>query len=128
MIFLTLLTIHDDFFSEEGIQASFDQAFDTVEPSRFGAAIDALIRDIYRELTETIGNDVGLYFITELKQHLGDSFVDELRGYGVYFERIQSEQHLRSQTKRTSLVTPTTSDKRTGRTTVYLGYCVDMEV
>jgi hypothetical protein len=97
--FFNLVTIHDDFFSEEGIQASFDQTFDTVEPSLFGAAIDALIRDIYLELTETIGNDVGLYFITELKQHLGDSFVDELRGYGVYFERIQSEQHLRSQTK-----------------------------
>jgi predicted DNA-binding protein (UPF0251 family) len=93
--FLHLVTIHDDFFSEDGIQASFDQTFDAIEPSRLGEAIDALIRGIYLELTETIGDDAGLYFITELKQHLGDAFVDELRGNGVYFERIQSEQHLR---------------------------------
>ena len=97
--FLTLITIHDDFFSDDGIQSTFDKTFDAIEPSRFGEAIDALIRVIYLELTETIGNDVGLYFISELKQHLGDSSVDELRGYGVYFERIQSEQHLRYQAK-----------------------------
>jgi len=98
--FLALVTIHDEFFSEEGIQATFEQTFDTIEPSRLGEAIDALIRVIYLELTETIGDDVGLYFITELKQHLGESSVDELRGYGVHFERIQSEQHLRFQTKK----------------------------
>ncbi len=73
MIFFTLVTIHDDFFSDDGIQTTFDQTFDTIEPSRFGEAIDALIRVIYLELTETIGDDVGLYFITELKKHLGDS-------------------------------------------------------
>lgn len=93
--FLNLITIHDDFFSEDGMKASFDVTFDTIEPSRLGEAIDALIGVIYLELTETIGDDAGLYFITELKQHLGDSFVDELRMYGVHFERIQSEQHLR---------------------------------
>jgi hypothetical protein len=98
--FLALVTIHDEFFSEEGIQATFEQTFDTIEPSRLGEAIGALIRVIYLELTETIGDDVGLYFITELKQHLGESSVDELRGYGVHFERIQSEQHLRFQTKK----------------------------
>lgn len=97
--FLSLVTIQDDSFSEEGMKATFDQTFDTIEPSRLGEAIDALISVIYLELTETIGSDVGLYFITELKQHLGDSCVDELRGYGVHFERIQSEQHLRYQTK-----------------------------
>jgi hypothetical protein len=101
--FLTLVTIHDDFFSDDGIHATFEQTFDTIEPSRFGEAIDALIRVIYLELTETIGDDVGLYFITELKQHLGDSSVDELRGCGVHFERIQSEQHLRFQTKKPQL-------------------------
>lgn len=101
--FLTLVTIHDDFFSEDGIQATFEQTFNTIEPSRLGEAIDTLIRVIYLELTETIDDDVGLYFITELQQHLGDSSVDELRGNGVHFERIQSEQHLRFQTKKPQL-------------------------
>ncbi|MCX6671615.1 MAG: hypothetical protein NTX92_06820 [Euryarchaeota archaeon] len=42
--FLTLVTIHDDFFSDDGIQATFEQTFDTIEPSRLGEAIDARFR------------------------------------------------------------------------------------
>jgi len=96
---LTLVTIHDDGFSEDGIQTTFEPVFETIEPSQLGEAFEALIRVIYLELTETIGDDVGLYFITELKNHLGDSIVDELRTTGVHFERIQTEQHLRYQMK-----------------------------
>jgi len=95
--FLTLVTIHDDFFSEDGVHTTFDPTFETIPPSHLGQAIDALIRVIYLELTETIGDDVGLYFITEVKEHLGEAVVDELRSDGVQFERIQSEQHLRYQ-------------------------------
>ncbi len=97
--FLNLVTIHEDLFSEDGIQATFDQTFDAINPSHLGEAMDALLRVIYLELTETIGSDVGLYFITELKQHLGDITVDELRENGVQFERIESEQHSRYQIK-----------------------------
>jgi hypothetical protein len=95
--FLTLVTIHDDFFSEDGVHTTFDPNFETITPIHLGQAIDALIRVIYLELTETIGDDVGLYFITEVKEHLGEAVVDELRSDGVQFERIQSEQHLRYQ-------------------------------
>ncbi len=97
--FLNLVTIHEDLFSEDGIQTTFDQTFDAIDPSHLGEAMDALLRVIYLELTETIGSDVGLYFITELKQHLGDITVDELRENGVQFERIESEQHSRYQIK-----------------------------
>jgi hypothetical protein len=97
--FLRFISIHDDFFLDEGIKASIDEKFDTIEPSRFGEAIDALIRVIYLELTETVGDDVGLYFITELKDHLGDVYVDELRRCGVHLESIQTEQHMRYQMK-----------------------------
>ncbi len=93
--FLYLVTIHDDFFSEDEIQVSFDYDFDAIDPTRFGEAIEALIRVIYLELTETTGDDVGLFFITEVKQHLGDSIVDE-----VHFEHIQTELHQQYQTKR----------------------------
>jgi hypothetical protein len=97
--FLSLVTIHDDFFSEDGVQTAFDPGFETIPPSHLGLAIDALIRVIYLELTETTGDDVGLYFITEVKEQLGEAIVDELLSDGVQFELIQSEQHLRYQGK-----------------------------
>jgi hypothetical protein len=104
--FLSSISIQTDFFSEGGINATFDSSFDTIEPSRLGKAIDALIRVTYLELIETIGKDVGLYFITELKDHLGDSYVDELRDLGVHFESIQTEQHKRYQMKGLKLHPP----------------------
>lgn len=116
--FLTLVTIDDDFFSGDTIHATFEPNYDTIKPTHIGQAIDALIRVIYLELTDTIGDDVGLYFITELKEHLGDSSVDELRSYGVQFELIQSEQHLRYQRKGPHRV-PLTLQKKEGEKPSY---------
>lgn len=98
--FLNLIVIHDEVFSEDGIKATIDPTFDTVESSQLGVAIDALLRVIYMELTETIGHDASLYFIKEIKEHLGDTAVDELSILGVNFEQIQSEHHKRYQMKR----------------------------
>jgi len=97
--FLSLLTVQDEFFIEDGIKVDIDTSFETIEPTRLGQAIDALIRVTYMELIDAIGDDVGLYFITELKDHLGDQCLDELRTCGVHFEEIQLEQHLRYQMK-----------------------------
>lgn len=97
--FLNLIVIHDEVFSEDGIKATIDPTFDTIEPSQLGVAIDALLRVIYLELTETIGHDASLYFIKEIKEHLGDTAVDELNGLGVNFEQIQAEHHKRYQMK-----------------------------
>jgi len=97
--FLSQLEIHDEFFLEEGVKVSISTGFETIEPARLGEAIDALIRVIYLELIESIGDDVGLFFISELKDHLGDEYIDELRNCGVHLEVIQSEQHLRYQMK-----------------------------
>ncbi|MBE3137004.1 MAG: hypothetical protein IMZ43_06390 [Thermoplasmata archaeon] len=104
--FLRFVKVHDDFFLEEGIKATIDSKFDTVEPARLGEAIDTLVRVIYMELTKTIGDDVGLYFITELKDNLGDLYVDELRGCGVHLDLIQMEQHMHYQMKGLQPVPP----------------------
>jgi hypothetical protein len=95
--FLRFVSINDDFFTSGGITATIDEKFDTIEQSRLGQAIDALIRVIYLELTETVGDDVGLFFITELKDHLGDQTVDHLRTCGVHLEAIQNERHMHYQ-------------------------------
>ncbi|MBN1861318.1 MAG: hypothetical protein JW840_07655 [Candidatus Thermoplasmatota archaeon] len=117
--FLEFIRIHDDFFTEDGITTTFDPAFDTIEPSQLGPALDALIRVIYLELTATIGDEVGLYFISELKQHLGDSSVDELRTRGVNLEKIQAEQHMRYHTKESYSLPPTPQKRKEQETPVY---------
>jgi len=104
--FLGFVEIHDDFFTEEGIITTIDQKFDAIEPAKIGEAIDALIRVVYLELVEAIGNDVGLYFITELKDHLGDLPIDQLEGYGVHLQDIQTEQHLHYQLKGPTPISP----------------------
>jgi hypothetical protein len=110
--FLSSVSIQADFFSEGGINATFDPSFDTIEPSRLGEAIDALIRVTHLELIENIGEDVGLYFITELKDHLGDSYMNELRDLGVHFESIQTEQHKRYQMKGLQLHPPSAPKRK----------------
>jgi hypothetical protein len=97
--FLRSVKIHDEIFLEEGAKVTFDPPFNTIKPNQVGEAIDALIRVIYLELIEAIGDDVGLFFINELKDHLGDQYTDELRTRGVHLEAIQTEQHLRYQMK-----------------------------
>jgi hypothetical protein len=97
--FLTSVTIDEDFFSHDGIQVRFSAEFDSIDSSRFSEAIDALIRVVYLELIQTIGVEVGLYFVTELKDYLGDMYFDELKEQGVHFERIQEEQHSQMQIK-----------------------------
>jgi hypothetical protein len=110
--FLSSVSIQADFFSEGGINATFDPSFDTIEPSRLGEAIDALIRVTHLELIENIGEDVGLYFITELKDHFGDSYMNELRDLGVHFESIQTEQHKRYQMKGLQLHPPSAPKRK----------------
>jgi hypothetical protein len=97
--FLTSVVIDEDFFSHNGIHVKFSAEFDTIESKRYAEAIDALIQVVYLELIQTIGAEVGLYFVTELKDHLGDIYFDELKERGVHFERIQEEQHSQMQMK-----------------------------
>ena len=62
---------------------------DAVEPGSIGEAIDTIIRVTYMDLEE----DAGIYFITELKERLGETYVAEIRKQGVDLERIEAEQH-----------------------------------
>lgn len=97
--FLHYIDLSDDFYINKGVNITIDARFDSIEQPRLGEAIDTLIRVIYLELTETVGDDVGLYFISELKDHLNDTYVDELRRCGVRLDSIQTEQHMRYQMK-----------------------------
>lgn len=87
--FLHAVTVDDELFLQGGVKVSIDPKFDTIESRRVGKALDTLIRVIYVDLVETTGEEVGLFFITELKEHLGDLIIDDLRDRGVNLETIQ---------------------------------------
>jgi len=117
--FLHYVDISDDFYMNEGIHATIDTRFNTIDASQLGEAIDTLIRVIYLEVIDTVGNDVGLYFISELKEHLSDIYVDELRRYGVKLDSIQAEQHMRYQMKGLQPASSTQNEERDGEQPEY---------
>lgn len=56
---------------------------------KIGKIIEGLVRMVYDELNE----EAGLYFITELKEHLGKKITTELMKTGIDLDQIQLEQH-----------------------------------
>lgn len=95
--FLNDVIVHDDLLSQDSVRVTIAPAFDTVEPQNVGTAVETLIEVMYLNLVETTSDEVGLYFITELKGHLGDQILDALRDRGVKLEHIQQLQHQQHQ-------------------------------
>jgi len=62
---------------------------DPIPAERVARPIEGLIRMVYDELNE----EAGLYFITELKEHVGKKFSDQLVKIGIDLDQIQLEQH-----------------------------------
>jgi hypothetical protein len=91
--FLRHVEIEDALYSEGGMRISTDHIVDSVDPVRLSEALDDLIRVVYIDLLETVGDDVGLFFVSELKARLGEHSVEELMNYGVNFDKIQGDQH-----------------------------------
>jgi hypothetical protein len=56
---------------------------------KIGKTTESLVRMVYDELNE----EAGLYFITELKEHLGKKISIELSKTGIDLDQIQLEQH-----------------------------------
>lgn len=56
-----------------------DSVIDPVPAEKVGKTIEGLIRMVYDELNE----EAGLYFITELKEHLGKKLTRQLLKIGI---------------------------------------------
>jgi len=102
--FLESVVVHDELFSHEGIKMTIDPRFDGVDRVDVGKAVDVLIQVISIDLVKTAGEEVGLYFITELKGHLGDEVLDDLRDRGVNLDRLQRTNHQQHQMKTPEIV------------------------
>ncbi|MEA3458918.1 MAG: hypothetical protein U9R21_09620, partial [Candidatus Thermoplasmatota archaeon] len=76
-------------------------------------ALESLIRIIFDDISE----DSGLYFITEIKNHLRKENIDRIIELGIDFGQIQSEQHYTYARKKRKKV-----KKETGKKENPLGY------
>jgi hypothetical protein len=75
--------------SQSDFAVSVSPEINTVSPKRIGKAIEALIRVVYNDL----GNEAGLYFIKEFKEHTGEQITRMINKLDVDLDQIQLEQH-----------------------------------
>jgi hypothetical protein len=72
-----------------GIQVTFTDDFSRLHTMEIARAIESLVRVVYDDLSD----ESGLYFITEIKNHLKKDSIRKINDLGVDLEKIQSEQH-----------------------------------
>ncbi|MDG6219771.1 MAG: hypothetical protein QCI00_10110, partial [Candidatus Thermoplasmatota archaeon] len=87
--FLENVTINDQVSQEDDDIHITESLINPLPPKQVGKTIEGLIRMVYDELNE----EAGLYFITELKEHLGKQLMRQLMNIGIDFDQIQLEQH-----------------------------------
>jgi hypothetical protein len=75
--------------SQSDLAVSVSSEINTVKPERIGKAIETLIRVVYNDL----GNEAGLYFITEFKEHISEQITKMINNLDVDLDQVQLEQH-----------------------------------
>lgn len=86
--FLKYINIENPEYTNSEIVINISTDIDTVEPTKIGTAVEAIIRIVYMDLV----GKTGLFFMKELKQQAGDQIITELRNYGVDLALLQTEQ------------------------------------
>lgn len=83
--------IYKNTASDCGFQIEFQKNLSNLQTNDIANALESLIRLIYEDISE----ESGLYFITEIKNHLERKSVDTILGIGVNLDQIQREQHFK---------------------------------
>ncbi|MFA5102616.1 MAG: hypothetical protein WC525_05640, partial [Candidatus Thermoplasmatota archaeon] len=86
--FLRYINIENPEYTNSEIIINISNEIETVEPSKIGSAVEAIIRIVYMDLV----GKTGLFFMKELKQQAGEQIITELRNYGVDLGLLQTEQ------------------------------------
>jgi hypothetical protein len=87
--FLQAITFRDQSSQEDDDIHIKQSVINSVPIQRVSKTIESLVRMVYDELNE----EAGLYFITELKEHLGKKISKQLIKSGIDLDQIQLEQH-----------------------------------
>ena len=91
--FLNYITIKNMTYYEENAVHS-ELEINAVEPELIGHAIESIIRILCMDLEE----ESGLFFIKELKDRLGETYILEFKKYGIDLDLLRLEQkHLHEQ-------------------------------
>ena len=85
------IKITKDTMLDLGLQVEFTNNISNLQINDIARALESLIRIIYEE----IGEESGLYFITEIKNHLEKRSIDNIMKIGVDLDQIQREQHFK---------------------------------
>jgi predicted transcriptional regulator len=88
--FLSQIKIESHSLTDKELDINLSSSIENVPKTQIGGAIECLIRVICSD----IGKDVGLYFITEIKQLLKPSDFSHLKDLGVDLNKIQIEQQI----------------------------------
>ena len=75
--------------SEEGFAIKISSEIEEVRPEVIAKSIEALIRVVYND----IGDEAGLYFITEFKESAGEEITKMITSTEVDLDQVQLEQH-----------------------------------
>ena len=86
--FLRYINIENPEYTNSEIIINISNEIETVEPTKIGSAVEAIIRIVYMDLV----GKTGLFFMKELKQQAGEQIITELRNYGVDLGLLQTEQ------------------------------------
>jgi hypothetical protein len=86
--FLKYINIENPEYTNSEIVINISNEIDTVEPTKIGTAVEAIIRIVYMDLV----GKTGLFFMKELKEQSGEQIITELRNYGVDLSLLQTEQ------------------------------------
>lgn len=86
--FMRYINIENPEYTNAEIVINISNEIDTVEPTKIGTAVEAIIRIVYMDLV----GKTGLFFMKELKQQAGDQIITHLRNYGVDLSLLQTEQ------------------------------------
>jgi hypothetical protein len=87
--FFQHLDIRDEVFCNEDLNIDFHQDISSENQSEIAHAIESLIRLVYDDITE----EAGMYFVTEMKNHLNPQTLYDINMVGVDLDQIQFEQH-----------------------------------
>lgn len=87
--FLKYVTVNDKGLLDENEVIAISPDINTISKERIGRAIEAVARIVYMDI---IGK-AGLFFISEIKRHAGESIIAALKEYNVDLASLQVEQH-----------------------------------
>jgi hypothetical protein len=86
--FLRYVHIENLEYGNTDVLINISTEIDSVDPSKIGTAVEAIIRIVYMDLV----GKTGLFFMKELKELAGEQIITELRNYGVDLMLLQTEQ------------------------------------